>query len=166
MKKQTETLMLLTAIMMAACSADENVSTQTEAGDAVNFTVGMASGITRAFTYDNKWTLNDKIAIYDGSVVCQYEPQESSENSGDRVSLKPSTTTTATAFFWSPLVTSRTFSGWYPYAASKPSEISGATDQRSNTFYYDGNQGSLTNDQYNALDVLYAPDVTMERRVS
>lgn len=152
--------------MMAACAADDSHDMQVENGDAVVFMVSTPNGVTRSFTYENKWTFGDKMAISEGPKVCQYEPdltEGSSSASGEQVTLKPSSHESTSDFFsWSPLVTSRTFCGWYPYSDTPPSSVAGATDQRSDTYYVDeANRGSMTKDQFDQLDLLYAPDITV-----
>lgn len=151
--------------MMAACAADDSHDVQAENGDAVVFMVRTPNSTTRSFTYENKWTFGDKMAISEGPKVCQYEPvltEGSSSASGEQVTLKPSSHESTSDFFsWSPLVTSRTFCGWYPYSDTPPSSVAGATDQRSDNLGKPENRGTMTKTEYNNLDLLYAPDVTV-----
>lgn len=159
-------------LMPSACSNDtvlEKNNGNGSEGDAVEFTVMLPNGATgmqlqqstRAFTtLDNCWTMNQEMAICEGSTVYKYKAAESG-GSGERVSLVPSPSLPSNCYYWSTLVTTRTFTAWYPYSSTKPASVAGATDQRSDTYYLTGNQGSMTDAAYNLLDLLYAPDVTV-----
>ena len=160
------TAAFIVAVGLSACSSDDATADNSSAvtkkgvGDAVNFTVVTAGGsTTRAFsTLDNYWTMNDLMAVREGSTVYQYKAASSSTSSGSRVSIVPNTDD---AYAWSPEVTQRTFSAWYPYSSTPPSSVAGVTDQRSDNLGRPENRGTMTNTQYNNLDLLYAPDVAV-----
>lgn len=147
--KPTKYILLLTGFLgLGACSADEQAGGQEAVGDAIAFTVSTGRGATRAFTYDNKWTMNDNMAVCEGTSICRYKAAEGSAESGDRVSLTANPDVQQKQFYWSHLVISRTFCAWYPYSTAKPSSVTVPTDQS-------------TTENYDNLDILYAPDVTV-----
>ena len=171
-KALTAALVGMVLLIPSACSNDtvleENNGSGSE-GDAVEFTVMLPNGATgmqrqqstRAFTtLDNRWTINEEMAICEGSTVYKYKPIVSG-GSGERVALEPSPSLSSNCYYWSTLVPTRTFTAWYPYSSTKPTSVTGATDQRSDTYFLTGNQGSMTDATYNLLDLLYAPDVTV-----
>ena len=164
----TAVLVGMVLLIPSACTNDtdpEGDNGSVAKGDAVEFTVMLPNkatdmyrsrNSTRAFsTLDNCWTMNQEMAICEGSTVYKYKASESG-GSGERVALSPSDN----CYYWSTLEPSRTFSAWYPYSSTKPTNVAGATDQRSDTYYL-GTQGTMTNDAYNLLDLLYAPDVNV-----
>lgn len=159
--KATKYILILTGFLgLGACSADENNDSPVVTGDAVEFTISMEQGVTRAFsTLDNYWTMNDEMAVCEGTDIYQYKAETTSASSGGRVRLTPSYD--AYTYFWSPEVLSRTFSAWYPYSASKPSTVAGVIDQRSDHLGTAANKGTMTDSEYNQLDLLYAPNVTV-----
>lgn len=159
-KKVLNILMLgLLLILPVSCSQDENQQTIGiyNLDDVVSFTVSSGQP-TRSFTtFDNYWTADQPVSVCEGSTVYTYKASETSSASGGQVPLVPNVNgreywNASNTFFWSTLVTSRTFFAWYPHAASQPSEVSVPADQTT---------ASLTDAQYNAYDILYAPAVTV-----
>ena len=167
-KGMTAVLVGMVLLIPCACSNDgepEGNDGNMSDGDAVEFTVMLPNNTTdmyrsrnstRAFsTLDNCWTMNQEMAICEGTTVYKYKASESG-GSGERVALSPS----GNCYYWSTLEPSRTFSAWYPYSSTKPTSVPGATDQRSDSYYSD-TPGPMTDDEYNLLDLLYAPDVNV-----
>ena len=155
---------------MSACSSDDGTAlavpdSSAATGDAVVFTISTGKEATRAFTYDNKWTMNDQMAICEGSTVYQYKASGNSSSSGDRVAVVPVTVGAQSTYYWSPETTSRTFCAWYPYSSNKPENTHGsitvATDQRGTASDTPKDGGSLGQTDYNNYDLLYAPDITV-----
>ena len=157
----------LLLVLPSACSQDEdptakgNIDNQ---DDAVAFTINLGKP-TRAFTtFDNYWTADQKISVRgnridftnetltEESKVFTYKAAETSSASEGRVVIVPDVSglgdwTHDNTFFWSTRVALRTFSAWYPAAASEPSNITVPENQTADTYYN--------------YDILYAPAVTV-----
>lgn len=166
-KVMTAFLAGMLLLVPAACTNDteqDGGNSTVSEDNAVDFTVMLPNGSansqsTRAFTtLDNCWTMNQEMAVCEGTTVYKYQAAENG-GSGVRVALVPSPSNSG--YFWSPLVLNRTFSAWYPYSSGKPTSWSGATDQRSDHLGRTDKRGTMTDEVYNDLDLLYAPDVTV-----
>ena len=154
---------------MSACSSDDGTAlavpdSSAATGDAVVFTISTGKEATRAFTYDNKWTMDDQMAICEGSTVYQYKASGNSSSSGDRLAVVPVTVSAQSTYYWSPKTTSRTFCAWYPYSPDKPENTHGsitvAIDQRGTASDTPEDVGSLGQTDYNNYDLLFAPTIT------
>lgn len=168
------TVLGLLLVLAAACSQDEE---PTSAGgidtqDAVSFTISSGKP-TRAFTtFDNYWTADQKISVRgkridftqetltEESKVFTYKASATSTASEGRVEIEPDVNgrsywTHDNTFFWSTRVPSRTFSAWYPAAASEPSGATVPADQTVTALTI-GDR-----DTYYDYDILYAPAVTV-----
>lgn len=146
--------------MPVSCSQEEeqtNTVGLDNMDDVVSFTVSSGQP-TRAFTtFDNYWTADQPISVCEGENVYTYKASSTSSASGGRVPLEPNVDgrnnwNASNTYYWSTRVTSRTFSAWYPHNDSQPSSVTVPADQTTT---------SLTDAQYNAYDILYAPEVTV-----
>ena len=143
-------LALLAVLLAIGCTSDDSSDTN----NIVSFVTGLEQATTRASSRENMWNTSDEIAITDGTSVKKYKPKEA----GASVALELDTSVDgASPFYWAIGKGDMTFSAWSPYTATNGSmTVTVASDQRDPIT--DG--GSLSDEAFNAYDLLYAPPVT------
>ena len=144
---------LVLLFLLAACSADQAEKTEEtpgQPGDAVEFTSNFGKGITRAAPLDDMWFLDAQVAICDAvsQTVMPYKVVSIGTDGTATLASAATSQNSTNTFYWAPLDDSRTFRGWYPYSASLSNSIS-----------VEANQASLSPEEYQNQDILYAPDV-------
>lgn len=143
------TLTMLAVLLPTGCTSDESPDTS----NVVQFVTGMEQAVTRSSTRDNMWNTTDRVAITDGTEVKMYKPTAEGASIAlviDDSEEKP--------FYWAIGKGDMTFSAWSPYTATNESmEVAVAADQRATSFDAIADEGSLTDAEFNAYDLLYAP---------
>ncbi len=139
--------MALTAMLAAGCTEDATLAVP-DGPVPVAFMTGINHAATRATTTrDNVWDGTEQIAVSDatGGITKNYQP----ESAGTSVALKP--IDTSNTIYWPIDKGSRTFEAWYPYnSGTRPSAWTVESDQ-----------SAVTDDAYNAYDLLYASSGTV-----
>lgn len=146
------TLTMLAVLLPTGCTSDESPDTS----NVVQFVTGMEQAVTRSSTRDNMWNTTDRVAITDETEVKMYKPTAE----GASIALEKDDTE-AQPFYWAIGKGDMTFSAWSPYTATNESmEVAVAADQRATSTDAITDSGTLTDAEFNAYDLLYAPPIT------
>lgn len=154
-------LVFLLPLAVAACGsdADEQQSDSTmQSAEPISFSAGLAAdaSVTRAsVTTENAWPANTRIAIHEDA-TSKTLPYVTAANGGnaEAIPLRPEGNTLSDMFYWAVTKESRTFRAWYPYSSTPwttPMAVSVPADQN-----------ALSDSEYLAYDLLYAPAVTID----